>query len=408
MPAYLRNQSLNKKMKHKLITFGIFLFSFIISYSQQISRLDGCTLTAHEIDRTVIQLMDTANVTGLVLAVINKNRIVYQKAYGVKNTKTKDPLTTSTVFYGASFSKAVFAYLNLLLVQERFLNLDKPLYQYLEKPLSKYDDYKDLLDDERWKFITARMCLSHTTGFPNWRFLNAKTGAFEADGKLAIYFTPGSRYAYSGEGLALLQLVIEKITGKGLQELAEQKVFNPIGMTRSSYVWEPKFENDYAMGHDENEVLLGKKKRKKAGGAGSLETTLADYARFIENVMQGKGLNKKHKKIMLKPQIQIYSKYQFPTISDETTEDNKSIKLSYGLGWGLLKSKYGKAFFKEGHDDGWQHYNINFIDKGTSIILMTNSSNGEKIFKEILEKLIADTFTPWKWERYLPYDYIEK
>lgn len=395
-------------MKHKTITLGMSLFCFIISHGQLISRLDGSKLTTHEIDSTVIQLMDSANVTGLALAIINKNRIVYHKTYGFKNNKTKEPLNTNSVFYGASFSKAVFAYLNLLLVQEHILNLDKPLYQYLDKPLIQYDDYKDLLDDERWKLITARMCLSHTTGFPNWRFLNAKTGTFEAEGKLAIYFTPGSRYAYSGEGLALLQMVIEKITGKGLQELADKKVFSPIGMTRSSYVWKPEFEDDYAMGHDENEVLLGKKKRKKAGGAGSLETTIVDYARFIEYVMQGKGLDKRHKKIMLKPQVQIYSKYQFPSISDEITEDNKSIELSYGLGWGLLKSKYGKAFFKEGHDDGWQHYNINFMDKGTSIILMTNSSNGEKIFKETLEKLIADTFTPWKWENYIPFDFKVK
>ena len=108
---------------------------------------------------------------------------------------------------------------------------------------------------------------------------------------------------------------------------------------------------------------------------------------------------------MLTPQIKITSKYEFPTITEETTTDNEAISLSYGLGWGLLKSKYGKAFFKEGHDDGWQHYNINFIDRGISLIIMTISSNGEKIFKEALEKIIGDTFTPWQWERYIPYNY---
>jgi len=394
-------------MKNVIITFGILLSGFFSASGQQVSRLDGKKLKAPEIDHAVLRLMDTAKVTGMALAIINDNRVVYQKTYGFKNKQTKERLDTSTVLYGASFSKAVFAYLNLLLVQEGLLDLDKPLYQYLDKPLNDYEDYKEL-EDERWKLITARMCLSHTTGFPNWRFLNATTGAFEPKGKLAIYFPPGTRYAYSGEGLALLQMVVEKITGKNLRELAQEKVFTPIGMTRSSFVWEPHFEDDYAMGHDEKEVVLGKKKRKKAGSAGSLETTLADYARFIEYIMQGKGLDKRHRKMMLTPQIQIHSEYQFPTISDETTNDNKSIGLSYGLGWGLLKCKYGRAFFKEGHDDGWQHYNINFIDKGISIIIMTNSSNGEKIFKEVLEKLIADTFTPWKWQRYIPYNSSEK
>ena len=121
--------------------------------------------------------------------------------------------------------------------------------------------------------------------------------------------------------------------------------------------------------------------------------------------MQAKGLDKKLWKMMISPQIRINSKYQFPTITDETTLENESINLSYGLGWGLLKCKYGRAFFKEGHDDAWRNYNINFIDKGISIIIMTNSANGELIFKELLEKIIGDTCTPWKWERYIPYNY---
>jgi CubicO group peptidase (beta-lactamase class C family) len=133
-----------------------------------------------------------------------------------------------------------------------------------------------------------------------------------------------------------------------------------------------------------------------------LETTIADYALFIENVMQGRGLTKQTKRSMLTQQIAIHSKHQFPTITEETTTENEAINLSYGLGWGLLTSKYGRAFFKEGHDDGWNHYNINFIEKGISIIMMTNSSNGEKIFKDVLEKVIGDTFTPWQWERYIP------
>ncbi|MFC6997827.1 serine hydrolase domain-containing protein [Rufibacter roseus] len=393
-------------MRNTIKILPIIFFCSHFSFGQhvQLKRLDGRKITSVEIDSTILQLMDKADVTGLALTIINNNKIGYTKAYGFKNNTTKALLDTSTVLYGASFSKAVFAYLSLLLVQEGLLDLDKPLYQYLDKPLTQYENYMELSGDDRWKLITARMCLSHTTGFPNWRFLNAKTGEFDSDGKLAIYFTPGTRYAYSGEGFALLQLAIEKITGRGLDELAEEKVFKPLGMRRTSYVWQPHFENNYAMGHDETETLLGKKKRKKAGGAGSLETTVADYSRFIENIMQGNGLNRRTRKMMLTPQIQIHSKYQFPTITEETTSDNKAIKLSYGLGWGLLSSKFGKAFFKEGHDEGWQHYNINFIDKGISIIIMTNSSNGEKIFKEVLEQLIADTFTPWEWERYLPYN----
>jgi hypothetical protein len=70
----------------------------------------------------------------------------------------------------------------------------------------------------------------------------------------------------------------------------------------------------------------------------------------------------------------------------------------------LFKCEYGRAFFKEGHDDGWRHYNVNFPDKKISLIIMTNSANGEGIFRDLLAKLIGDVYTPWKWERYRPYD----
>jgi CubicO group peptidase (beta-lactamase class C family) len=389
-----------------IIIVATLLFCPTLASSQvmEIKRIDGGRISSQKVDRLIDELIVKAKVTGLALSILNDNQTVYTKTYGYKNKQKQELLDNSTVLYGASFSKAVFSFLTLKLVDEGILNLDRPLYQYLDKPLPEYEDYADLAGDERWKLITVRMCLSHTTGFQNWRFLNARTGAFDAEGKLAIHFTPGTKYAYSGEGLKLLQLALEKITVKNLEELAMEKVFKPIGMTRSSYVWQPGFDDNFAYPHNANEEMQGKKKRKKAGGAGSLETTITDYSKFIEYVMQDKGLSKKMRQTMISPQIGINSKYQFPTISDATTTENQGIHLSYGLGWGLLKTKYGRAFFKEGSDDGWQNYNINFKDKGISIIIMTNSDNGKSILKELLDKIIGDTFTPWQWERYTPYD----
>ncbi len=392
-------------MKNILLASLLIAFTgTVFGQSQSIKRVDGSRISHQEIDQTVTSLMAKAKVTGLALSILNDNKTVYTKSYGYKNKEAKELLDNSTVLYGASFSKAVFAYLSLILVQDGVLNLDKPIYKYLDKPLPDYEDYADLAGDERWKLITPRMCLSHTTGFQNWRFLNARTGEFDAEGKLAIHFKPGTKYGYSGEGLALLQMVIERITGKNLADLATEKVFKPIAMLRTSYVWESRFEDNFAYPHNKSEETQGKKKRTKAGGAGSLETTITDYSKFIEYMMQERGLNKKLRKMMVSPQIEINSKYQFPTISDETTTENKDIQLSYGLGWGLLKSKYGWAFFKEGSDNGWRNYNINFKDKGISIIIMTNSDNTERILMELLARIIGDVYTPWKWERYTPYD----
>ena len=104
----------------------------------------------------------------------------------------------------------------------------------------------------------------------------------------------------------------------------------------------------------------------------------------------------------------IFSKTQFPPISTETTTENQDIQLAYGLGWGLMQTPYGRAFFKEGGDDAWKNYNVNFIDQGISFILITNSVNGSTLFKELLAKLIGDHFTPWKWEQYFPIGYQTK
>jgi CubicO group peptidase (beta-lactamase class C family) len=199
-----------------------------------------------------------------------------------------------------------------------------------------------------------------------------------------------------------LQLAIETVTSKNLEQLAQERVFKPLGMTRTSYVWQPAFETNYAVGHDMNEDTLAKYRRNKPQAAGSMETTIADYTRFMAAVVQGKGLSQKIWHEMLSPQIAIHSKRQFPSLDTVTTTENDAIRLSYGLGWGLFISPYGKAFFKEGHDYGWVHYVIGFPGKKIAYVFMCNASSGESIFKELLEKLSGVTM-PWYWEGYTPY-----
>ena len=369
-----------------------------------ITKLDGSLIRTVEIERTIPDRMAAAGVTGLGLAILNDNRIVYIKMFGFRNKARSELLDENTVMRGASLSKAVFSYLVLQLVQEGVLDLDKPLCRYFDKPLPEYDDFRDLSSDDRWRSITARMCLSHTTGFPNLRWLNPR-----GNRKLEIFFTPGTRYAYSGEGIQLLQLAVERITGRGLEDLARARVFGPLGMKRSSFIWQDRFEGNQATGHDDLETPIDfYGKTARAGASGSLYTTVSDYARFVEAVMRGKGLKASAKRTMLTPQIAIQSKHQFPSLADEVTDQYEAIGLSYGLGWGLYQCGYGRAFFKEGHGEGWQNYNVNFPDRKTSILIMTNSANGEKIFKDVLEKTIGDTCTPWEWEGYVPYYALEK
>ena len=364
-----------------------------------IDRLDGSTITPAEIDATITRLMKAAEVPGLGLAVLNDGNIVYLKAYGIRDKERNLPLTVDSAMYAASFSKSAFAYLVMQLVGKGTLDLDKPVHQYLPKPLPEYPGYQDLANDPRYQQITARMLLNHTSGFPNWRLL-------EQDRKLHIHFEPGSRYAYSGEGIVLLQLVVENITKKPLEVLMQELVFQPLGMTRTSMVWQDRFEADFANEHDEYGRSLGADKRTKANAAGSMQTTIADFARFMQAVLDGKGLSKQDRDEMLSPQVQITSKHEFPTLDGQTTDKNKAIRLSYGLGWGLYWTPYGKAFFKEGHSDGEMNYTVCFDAKKTGIVIMTNSANGEGIYKDILEGILRNTLTPIEWEGFTPYDQL--
>jgi len=386
--------------------FLILVIIPVISFSQTVTRLDDSKISSAELDNKVQQLMKDGNVQGLAITVFNKNKPVYKKVFGYKRFDTKEPLQTNTNFYGASLSKAVFAVLVMKMVEEKVIELDKPLESYLPQPVSAYgkgtswnQDYTDLKGDSLHKKITARMCLDHTSGFPNWRW-------YEPDQKLRVDFEPGSGYSYSGEGLCYLQFVLEKITGKLLEQLMEEKIFRPLGMSTSAYTWQARFEKNYCHGHDTNGKVLEKDKDNAPRSASTLETTPDDLSLFLEGVLEQRILGAVSYKEMFTPQLRLRSKIQMEAQSwlDTTNSENDKIQLSYGLGWGILQTPYGFGAFKEGHGDGFQHYFIIFPEKQMGILILTNSDNGEGIFKELLEFAVGDKYTPWRWQNYIPYD----
>jgi CubicO group peptidase (beta-lactamase class C family) len=374
------------------IVIGAFPFA-ATSREATVTRLDGTPISASEIDATVIRAMQKERVPGIGIAIFNQGNLVYTKAYGVRDAANNQPLTPDSVMTAASLTKAAFAVTVMQLVKEKILDLDRPVVEYLPKPLPEYPLYQDLAPDRRYEQITLRMLLAHTSGLPNWRrFTDEKT--------LKIYFRPGLRYAYSGEGIALAQMVVETVTGKSIEVLMRERIFQPLGMARTSMVWEPQFESDYANAYNKDGVSRGPQRRRRGDAAGSMQTTLGDYARFVKAVMGRELLDDKWTEEMFSPQIRITSAHQFPTLSEETTTANDTIRLSYGLGWGLYWSPYGKAFFKEGHDTGFQHYVVCFTQPGTGMLIMTNSDNGENAYAPLLETLLRNTFTPYEWERF--------
>jgi CubicO group peptidase (beta-lactamase class C family) len=196
------------------------------------------------------------------------------------------------------------------------------------------------------------------------------------------------------------------MTGKSLEQLMEENIFGPLGMTTSAYFWQPRFEANYCFGHTIDNKVYPKDKDNAPRSASTLETTPDDLSLFLAGVLQEKILASASYKEMFTSQLRLRSKIQMEARSwiDTTNSENDNIQLSYGLGWGILQTPYGFGAFKEGHGDGFQHYAIIFPEKQMGILILTNSDNGEGIFKELLEFSIADTYTPWRWQNYIPYD----
>jgi len=392
-----------KKLNYILLIIVLTQLSCNTFKDNQIKRIDGSTIGENQLDEKINLLIEKANVTGLSISIFNDNKVAYQKAFGYANQETKDTLDVNHIFYGASLSKAVFGYLVAQLVNENKIDLDRSLDSYFdvdlpEIPIDKeFRRLHDLKDDERYKLITTRMCLSHTTGLPNWRWIN------NPGERLSIQSTPGTVYSYSGEGIMLSQWLIEHITKKDIEDLAKEKVFKPLQMNNTDYLWRNEFKEHFCYGHSAQQKKLPKDiETEDAAAAGSMETTLVDYSKFLEHILKLYSEDSEITQNMFNPNVRIKSKAQFGPLAKEETNENDGIELSYGLGWGLLKSDYGIGAFKEGHSEGFQHYSILFPDKNIGVLLMSNSDNAESIFKELLDVTIGDIYTPWKWENYIP------
>jgi len=394
----------NAPAKAILLLFaGIASFNCSSQGIEIVTRLDGTTISKDSLTSKVDQLMADAQVCGMAVTVFNYSSPVFQKTFGYKDYPKKLPLTDSTNIYGASLSKAVFSILVMDLVEEGVIDLDTPLESYLPKKIYEYeprtrwhDDFTTLKEDSLYHKITARMCLSHTTGFANWRW-------DEPDNKLIVHVEPGAKYGYSGEGFVYLQVVLEKLTGKGLQELADERIFKPLGMHNSAYEWKAHFDKDFAFGHNKESEKYKKDIDNEPRSGSTLETTASDYTKFLQAVLRKQLISETEYKELFSPQIRLKSLTQFYEGSNIMTDKYDHLNLSYGLGWGYLETPYGKGVFKEGHGNGFQHYSILFPEAGKGIMIMTNSDNAESIFKELLEVAIKDVYTPWEWENYIPY-----
>ncbi|HEX8492765.1 MAG TPA: serine hydrolase [Pyrinomonadaceae bacterium] len=341
---------------------------------------------AARLESVIPQLMKEGDVPGLSVLLIRDGKVFWQRAFGVKNAETKEPVNDTTVFEAASLSKPVFAYAVLRLADSGKLDLDTPLVKYLPGAYVE--------DDERLNQITARMVLSHRTGFPNWR---------PRGGALKIHFTPGEKFSYSGEGFVYLQKVLEHMTGLSLDALMKRTVFEPLGMTSSSYVWQERYQSLKAFGHNQAGGVTERRQPTEANAAASLHTTSADYARFVIAVMNGTGLKRETARLMLTPQIKVQEGCQNCVNNPGT--GRLLPDTSWGLGWGLQQTLDGDSFWHWGDSNNdVQCYVVAYPKQKLGIIIFTDSGNGHSIIPRIINEAIGGRQPALAWLSYESYD----
>ena len=356
------------------------------------------------IDAEVGKIMARTHAKGMAVAVVDHGRVGYVQAYGVRDAQG-EMLTVDTDMYGASLTKTVFAYTVMQLVDQGKIKLDTPIKDDLDKPLpsygpdpvfsDKYGPYKDLADDPRWERITPRMCLTHSTGFSNFWFI-------EPDQKLHIHFEPGTHFSYSGEGLILLQFAIEhgrKAQGLGLDvgDLTKAN-FDRLGMTRTSLTWRNGQDPNVADGWDDQGQPQPHSKRSKVRAAGSMNTTITDFAKFTAALVRGDGLSAGARAEIVKPQLHIPTAHQFPLFGADLPVKEQRKDLYAGLGVVVFDGPQGHGFYKGGHD-GQTANTMVCVEAGQRcVVILSNDVRAEAGFAEVVRFLLGDTGVPYDWE----------
>ena len=347
-----------------------------------------------ELDTSIQQMMAEEEVVGLAYALIDRGEVAHVAAFGYRNRENAWPLETDTVMYGASLTKAAFAYYVLMLVDDGLLDLDTSIADYLPRPLPEYaegdDDWSDLADQPQWRELTPRIILSNGTGFANFRWL-------EADRRLQFHFAPGERQTYSAEGFYILQHVIEEGLGLDLKAEMQRRIFDRFGMANTSMQWRPDFRENLADGYAMDGTFEPHDERSGVSAAGSMDTTIADQARMWAGFIAGEGLSDAARAEFVAPSQTIRSPSQFPTLTTQEDPRAAEIDLAGGLGVIVYRDDNGVWFDKGGHNPWTGNRAICHEATQRCIVLLANSVRAELIYPAITEMAMGENPVPWWW-----------
>lgn len=325
------------------------------------------------------ELMASLSVPGSSLVLIRDAQVAWQRAFGLANSRTGEPVDNDSVFEAGSMSKPVFAYVVLKLCETGVLDLDRPLVTYTNERVVAGDTRSDRL--------TARHVLSHTSGLPNWR--SSRT-------PMVFSFEPGERYGYSGEGYSYLQSIVSSLQGRpdpgvcgsyeqdvrvcgtDIGDYMTRRVLLPFGMTSGAYVWSDALAAHLATAHDGEGKVMEKGRATTSdaaryAAAGGLFVTPSDYARFLIEVMTPRAADEfrmtpAHVADMIAPVVK----------AGDTPPH------SWALGWQILRTASGDIVAHGGNNPGFHSFSAISIPRRTGMVIMTNGDNGYRVVQQVI------------------------
>ncbi|NQZ77843.1 MAG: serine hydrolase [Ekhidna sp.] len=299
-----------------------------------------------EIDEFLEDGMKQMQIPGLSMAIFNEKGIIHSATKGYADIEGEVLVDNQTIFEAASLSKPLFAYLFMKYVENGTIDLDTPLYTYLPNP--------DIAHDERYKKITARMALSHTSGFPNWR------SDYE-DNKLFISFDPGSAYQYSGEGFQYVAEVLAQLLAtddEGLEREFQTTIAKPLDMIQTQFVPKSNELNKKATPYKEGNRLKQSEQEGIFGAAFSVHSEALDFSKWLIALLNEEGLSEESFQELFKEQIKL---------KDQDAE-------AWTLGFGKYVTEDGVFYGHGGNNLGFT--SAFFIDRDTQhgAVVFTNAN----------------------------------
>lgn len=216
---------------------------------------------------------------------------------------------------------------------------------------------------------------------------------------MRFHFTPGTAYAYSGEGYYLLQFVLEKGLGIDVKAEMQRRIFDRFGMPNTAMQWREDFADNLADGYAMDNSFEPHDARSTVSASGSMDTTIADQAMMWRGMLAGEGLSDRLRGEWVRPAVPIHTAYKFPTIAAVSTNDPRAdaIGLAGSLGLDTWQGPNGLVFAKGGHNDWTGNMVVCQEAEQRCVVLLSNSVRAEIIYPAIVKAVLGSTNAPWWW-----------